>query len=214
MKTERERIADQISRSYRGEAWHGPSIAELLSDVGAAAASARPEPSAQRVGDSPEPIATGVGSPSHERDDAPTQQEEPSAQRVGGGAPTQQEKSTHTIWELVLHTTTWERYAMKRLQAGPGPRSLGEGGPNEKHEPSAEENFPTVTDTSEAAWKKTLEELELTTDRLCAMIRELASDARLDDKVPGKDYNVYFLLHGIAQHNIYHAGQIALLKKK
>ena len=41
------------------------------------------EPSAQRVGDSPEPIATGVGSPSQEGDEAPTQQEEPSAQRVG-----------------------------------------------------------------------------------------------------------------------------------
>src|ERR1041384_7534740 len=31
--------------------------------------------------------------------------------------------------------------------------------------------------------------------------------------VPGTPYNVYFLLHGVIQHDLYHAGQIALLKK-
>jgi hypothetical protein len=38
-------------------------------------------------------------------------------------------------------------------------------------------------------------------------------DSRLQDRVPGKAYNVYFMLHGVAQHELYHAGQIALLKK-
>ena len=31
--------------------------------------------------------------------------------------------------------------------------------------------------------------------------------------VPGKPYCIYFLLHGVIQHNLYHAGQIACLKK-
>ena len=51
------------------------------------------EPSAQRVGGSPQPSSPGGGAPGHARYAAPTQQEEPSAQRVGGGAPTQQKKT-------------------------------------------------------------------------------------------------------------------------
>lgn len=38
-------------------------------------------------------------------------------------------------------------------------------------------------------------------------------EARLRNTVPGRDYNFYFLFHGVVQHSLYHAGQIALLKK-
>ena len=37
-------------------------------------------------------------------------------------------------------------------------------------------------------------------------------DERLSDTVPGRDYSFYFLLHGAVQHNLYHAGQMAMLK--
>jgi len=39
------------------------------------------------------------------------------------------------------------------------------------------------------------------------------ADSWLSETVPGKDYSVYVMLHGVIQHNLYHAGQIALLKK-
>jgi hypothetical protein len=39
------------------------------------------------------------------------------------------------------------------------------------------------------------------------------TDERLSEIVPGKDYTVEYLLRGLARHHIYHAGQIALLKK-
>jgi len=39
------------------------------------------------------------------------------------------------------------------------------------------------------------------------------SDHRLRETVPGKRYDFYHMLHGIAQHELYHAGQIAILKK-
>jgi hypothetical protein len=35
----------------------------------------------------------------------------------------------------------------------------------------------------------------------------------LAEQVPGKEHSVYTMLHGIIQHDLYHAGQIALLKK-
>ena len=38
-------------------------------------------------------------------------------------------------------------------------------------------------------------------------------EARLDELVAGQRFNFYFLLHGIVQHNVYHAGQIVLLKR-
>jgi hypothetical protein len=38
-------------------------------------------------------------------------------------------------------------------------------------------------------------------------------DSRLGDRVPGKRYDFYHMLHGVAQHELYHAGQIAILKK-
>jgi hypothetical protein len=38
-------------------------------------------------------------------------------------------------------------------------------------------------------------------------------EARLRERVPGKRYDFYFMLHGVAQHALYHAGQIAILKK-
>jgi hypothetical protein len=42
---------------------------------------------------------------------------------------------------------------------------------------------------------------------------EKSSDAQLDDIAPGKDHSIYAMLHGGIQHDLYHAGQIAVLKK-
>jgi hypothetical protein len=39
------------------------------------------------------------------------------------------------------------------------------------------------------------------------------TESRLRERVPGKKYDFYFMLHGVAQHELYHAGQIAILKK-
>jgi hypothetical protein len=38
-------------------------------------------------------------------------------------------------------------------------------------------------------------------------------ESRLNDRVPGKDYDLRFMLTGAVQHAAYHGGQIALLKK-
>ena len=38
-------------------------------------------------------------------------------------------------------------------------------------------------------------------------------DARMHATVPGRDFPMKVLLHGIVHHNLYHCGQIAVLKK-
>jgi len=106
----------------------------------------------------------------------------------------------HSIWELTLHIQTWERVGRRRIQ---------EFVPIDV---SDDEDWPAVTDKSEAAWDRTLEELRSNHQALRAAIREL-DEAKLDEIVPGTTYSVYFLLQGVIQHDLYHAGQMALLKK-
>lgn len=108
----------------------------------------------------------------------------------------------HTIWELVLHIAAWDGAVLRRL-----------GG--EAVELSDEQNFPPVRDTSETAWRKAVEHVRRVHEELVGAAAEFP-DARLDERVPGKQgghYTYYYMLHGVTQHELYHAGQIALLKK-
>jgi uncharacterized damage-inducible protein DinB len=106
----------------------------------------------------------------------------------------------HSIWEIVLHITAWQDVTRRRL-AGEVVIDL-----------PAHLDWPSVTDTSETAWQQAVEHLFQSKQQLHRVISQL-DDERLNDPVPGKDYSVYVLLHGVIQHNLYHAGQIAVLKK-
>jgi uncharacterized damage-inducible protein DinB len=105
----------------------------------------------------------------------------------------------HTIWELTFHLAGWDGVVLRRLR---GNEATLEG----------EDNFPVITDTSASAWQKAVQLLRRNHQEL---LNELSTmpDSRLSERVPGKDYDIYFMLHGAVQHALYHAGQIALLKK-
>jgi uncharacterized damage-inducible protein DinB len=108
----------------------------------------------------------------------------------------------HTIWELTLHIAAWDGAVLRRM----GGAAV---------ELSDAENFPRVTDASDAAWSAALAQLRRVHEQLIAAVVALP-DSRLDDIVPGKEgshYTFYYMLHGVVQHELYHAGQIALLKK-
>jgi uncharacterized damage-inducible protein DinB len=106
----------------------------------------------------------------------------------------------HSIWELALHIRTWERVGMRRIE---------EWVPIEV---TPEEDWPPVTESGEHAWKNALNALKLNHEALRYVISQL-DESKLAEIVPGTEYSVYFLLHGVIQHDLYHAGQIALLKK-
>ena len=74
------------------------------------------------------------------------------------------------------------------------------------------EQWPTAIDSGEAAWQHELANLERSHAALLEAVGQLGVQD-LERPVPGKPYNVYILLHGMVQHNLYHAGQVALLKK-
>jgi uncharacterized damage-inducible protein DinB len=104
----------------------------------------------------------------------------------------------HSIWELALHIAVWDRVVMRRLTG-------------ERYEPTSAEDWP-VGGTTDDGWQRTLADVRAARAELRAAI--LAFDgAHLAETVPGKGYSFYVMLHGVVQHDLYHAGQIALLKK-
>ncbi|MFQ5695246.1 MAG: DinB family protein [Terriglobia bacterium] len=108
----------------------------------------------------------------------------------------------HSIWELVHHIAAWEAIVRRRL--------LGDA----VKDVTTEMDWPPVRETSEAAWKHALAELERGHRELRETVGELREE-RLSERVPGHEgeYSVYELVQGIVQHDLYHAGQIAILKK-
>jgi uncharacterized damage-inducible protein DinB len=105
----------------------------------------------------------------------------------------------HSIWEIVLHVRAWEEIVLRRLRG-------------ERVEVTPAEDWPVVADTSKAAWLQALAALRKTHDELQREIAKL-SDSRLDEPPAAGGTPLYRLLHGQVQHALYHAGQIAVLKK-
>jgi uncharacterized damage-inducible protein DinB len=114
--------------------------------------------------------------------------------------------NAHSIWELVLHVTAWKNEVRLRLSGAPA------GDPKEG-------DWPEVGEPSDERWHAALERLRRAQRDLLADIESLpeaklfapTNDPR--DRKTGAGVSYYVLLHGAVQHDVYHAGQIALLKK-
>jgi uncharacterized damage-inducible protein DinB len=106
----------------------------------------------------------------------------------------------HSIWEIVLHTTVWQRTVRQRLEGRPI-ASLPD-----------EEDWPRVTDASPSAWAEAVRDLRAEYELLRTEALQW-SDSDLGETTEGQRYTVYEMLQGVIQHNLYHAGQIAILKK-
>jgi uncharacterized damage-inducible protein DinB len=105
----------------------------------------------------------------------------------------------HSIWELLMHVEAWDRAGLIRLSG-------------KKCQMKGAKNFPPVKTPTDAAWRQTVAKVKGTHDELVQTVAGLP-ESRLRDQVPGKGYDFYHMLQGIAQHELYHAGQIAILKK-
>jgi uncharacterized damage-inducible protein DinB len=107
-----------------------------------------------------------------------------------GGAP--------SIWELLLHTTAYERVACRRL-SGESVPSLPKALAWPKPEPAtADVWLQAKLDFGEAR-------------RALRQAVAASPEARLAETVPGREYTFYVMLHGIVEHALYHAGQIEML---
>jgi hypothetical protein len=98
-----------------------------------------------------------------------------------------------TIWEQVLHAAYWKHVVVNRLT-------------RTTRFPRRGSNWPKMPgETSDAAWRADVELLKATQWRLIEVVAALP-DKRLDAKT-------IWLIQGAAAHDLYHAGQIKLLRK-
>jgi uncharacterized damage-inducible protein DinB len=106
----------------------------------------------------------------------------------------------HSIWEIVHHLRVVAE-AVRTHLAG---------------EVAAEEaDWPAVRrghgDAGDMAWRAAVARLEATQRAL----RDAAAtfpEARLHENIPGKSHSYWYELLGVLHHDVYHAGQISLLK--
>ena len=105
----------------------------------------------------------------------------------------------HSIWELVHHIGAWKTIVDQRLRGEPA-------------DVSPHRDWPPVWEVSDAEWKRALEDLAESHARLRQAAEGLKDD-QLDQKAASTTESRYILLHGVVQHDLYHAGQIAVLRK-
>ncbi len=113
----------------------------------------------------------------------------------------------HSIWELVLHATAWRNEVRRRLTKG-----------HVWSEP-IEGDWPPVGEPTEDRWRAALGALDESHARLITIVRSLPESRLFEpsadrrDPAAGTGVNLYELLHGLAQHDAYHSGQIAVVKR-
>ena len=146
-----DRIAEQMQRAFEGGAWHGPALGEILDEIDAATASAKPLASA------------------------------------------------HSIWEIVLHLIGTQELLVARMQGI-------------AKDLSPEEDWPPVTSSTPGAWDDAVGRLRELDLQMRDAVAALSDDALEKPLVAGGS-TAYDNIHGYVQHSLYHAGQIAILRK-
>ena len=105
----------------------------------------------------------------------------------------------NTIWEIVNHLIQWRRNILERMQ--------GEVIVTPDHN-----YFVPVLDPSEAAWAQSLQTLAKSQESWSTFF-ESFNDEDLAKIYVNNGHTYYEHIHGIIQHDVYHLGQIVILKK-
>lgn len=107
----------------------------------------------------------------------------------------------HNIWELVVHAAYW-KYAVRR-QLEHLPRGA--------FEVEGSNWFRRPASPTERAWREDRALLDREHRRLRAAIRAFPA-RKLHRRPRGSKYTGATLVYGVASHDVYHTGQIQLLK--
>lgn len=111
-------------------------------------------------------------------------------------------RGRHNIWELAVHAAYW-KYAVRRRLAGDATGTFA-------RKPS---NWPEVPATPDArVWKADIGLLQAEHRLLREAVRALPP-AKLADRSPQGVWTNAQEIHGVAAHDLYHTGQIQLIKK-
>ena len=108
-------------------------------------------------------------------------------------------KNAHSIWEIVNHIRAWRSAVEARLNG-------------QVRELAGAADWPPVGDTSDTAWRDTIRDLCQRHQSFMKAVRAFP-ESKLNENAPNRDHSYYVMLQGMVQHDLYHAGQIAILKK-
>lgn len=103
----------------------------------------------------------------------------------------------HSIWEIVNHATYWKDFLVQRLEGSTAQFS--------------DEESWVVPETTEEAWTKAVARLKRTHNKLMRRLRE--KKLNLNKPFPGEKMTVGEALFGVLAHDLYHTGQIVLLRQ-
>lgn len=113
----------------------------------------------------------------------------------------------HSIWELVLHMRSWTREVLRRAQGGV-PAEPVDG------------DWPAPPDApTDASWKAALASLDAAHADLTAFVAAMAEEARASrvkgrpGDPPGQAITQRAMIRSLAEHDVYHTGQLALMKR-
>ena len=109
----------------------------------------------------------------------------------------------HAIWDIVIHAAYW-KYAVRQRLVGGKRGAFPKKGSNW---------FARPYSRPETAWKHDVALLDDMHRNLRSAIASLPPDLDLHKKVPGIKSSYFTLIFGVAAHDLYHAGQIQLLKR-
>ena len=105
----------------------------------------------------------------------------------------------HSIWELVLHLAATYRVVLRRLEGNSA-------------QLTPDEDWPAVPPPTSSNWRAAVGSLQQLNQQLRSAVLDF-NPGRLDQPLAGESYSAYTQFIGVTQHDLYHAGQIALLRK-
>jgi len=106
----------------------------------------------------------------------------------------------HTAWEILLHMDAWHRVVGRRLRG-------------EIVDLPPELDWPEPPASTAKNWRTAIASLDAGLEELLRSVRALSNDD-LSTKLPGGSRTLFETIVGIGEHDLYHAGQVTLLKSQ
>ncbi|MEN9548391.1 MAG: hypothetical protein RIR12_982 [Bacteroidota bacterium] len=116
-------------------------------------------------------------------------------------AHVQKSGSPHSLLAILYHMNAWATFTLKSIRKEPF-----------NHAKQGEDGDWPLLNVKTYTWKKELSNYKKLHKEIVTELQKL-DDSFLVEMVAERKYNFRFLLNGLLEHNIYHAGQIALLSK-
>ena len=120
---------------------------------------------------------------------------------IGAGEATEHPiAGAHSCWELVLHLSGSYRLVLRRLDGDAAPLLH-------------DEDWPALPDPTDANWQRDVASLHALNARLRAAVRDFPIERLFESLIADPPFTAFTQFVGLTQHDLYHAGQIVLLRR-